>query len=74
MGTWPSQYEQIDLLEIYHARSVRDHLLRDLRRLSETEALPTMIDDTRRRQVRDYYESMLIASAELLYLLGDRAS
>ena len=74
MGTWPSQHEQIDLLEIYHARGIRDHLLRDLRRLNEAEALPSAIEDSRRRQVRDYYESMLIASAELLYLLGDRVS
>ena len=73
MGTWPSQHEQIDLLEIYHARGVRDHLLRDLRRLHETEQLSSAIDEARRREVREYYESMLIASAELLYLLGDRA-
>jgi len=73
MGTWPSQYEQIDLLEIYHARGVRDHLLRDLRRLHETE-LPSAIDEARRERIREYYESMLISSAELLYLLGDRAS
>jgi len=48
-------------------------LLRDLRRLHETEPLSSAIDDARRHQVREYYESMLIASAELLYLLGDRA-
>lgn len=68
-----SQHEIVDLLEIYHARNLRNQLLREVRRLRVEDGV-LGLDPQRRREVHDYYESMLISSTELLYSLGDSAS
>ncbi len=68
-----SQHQIVDLLEIYHARSLRDLLLREVRRLRIEEGV-LGLDPQRRREVHDFYESMLITSTELLYCLGDSTS
>jgi hypothetical protein len=65
-----SQHEMVDLLEIYHARNLREQLRRELRRLRLEEGV-LGLDPQRRREVYGYYESMLIATTELLYCLGD---
>ena len=68
----PNQNEMVDLLEIYHARSVRDHLRRELSRLRSDEHCLPGHDPQRRAEIRDFYQSMLITSAGLLYNLGDQ--
>ena len=64
------KYELVDLLEIYHARSLRNQLIRELRRLGDEEYCLPGTDLGRREEVRDYYEAMLIMNAELLHNLG----
>ncbi|MFW6093814.1 MAG: hypothetical protein ACODAC_07560 [Pseudomonadota bacterium] len=61
----------VDLLEIYHARQLRDHLLEQLRRLRVHDPLNPFQDEARRRETRSYYEAMLLTVAELLDGLGD---
>ncbi len=61
----------VDLLEIYHARQVRDLLLEQLRRLRVHDPLNPFQDESRRRETRSYYEAMLLTVAELLGGLGD---
>jgi len=63
----------VDLLEIYHARQVRDAILRQLRRLGTHDPLNPFQDQVRRREMRSYYEAMLLTVAELLGGLGDEA-
>ena len=60
----------VDILEIYHARSVRDAVLRQLTRLRQDQSSPYH-DALRHREVTSYYEAMLLHSAELLNALGD---
>ncbi len=60
----------VDLLEIYHARSLRNHLMRELTRLDSQDSLPGH-DPMRRAEIREFYEAMLVASGGLLYSLGD---
>ena len=60
-----------DLLEIYHARQMRDHIIGQLRRLRGTvEHLP-LHERARRREVRGYYEALLLTVAELQHQMGD---
>ncbi|MAT85154.1 MAG: hypothetical protein CMQ43_08815 [Gammaproteobacteria bacterium] len=61
----------VDLLEIYHARQLRDQLLEQLRRLRVHDPLNPFQDEARRRETCSYYESMLLTVAELLDGLGD---
>ncbi|MEZ5558140.1 MAG: hypothetical protein R3E86_06275 [Pseudomonadales bacterium] len=61
----------VDLLEIYHARQLRDHIIRQLRRLRVEDPLNPIQDEVRRRETRGYYEAMLLTVAELLQGLGD---
>jgi len=68
----PHQYEMVDLLEIYHARSLRHHLQRELSRLSSDEHCLPGHDPRRRAEILDFYHSMLITSAGLLHNLGDQ--
>ncbi len=63
----------VDLLEIYHARQVRDQILGQLRRLRVRDPLNPFQDDSRRRELSSYYEAMLLTVAELLGGLGDEA-
>jgi len=65
------KYELVDLLEIYHARSLRHQLIRELRRLADDEYCLPGTDLQRREEIRDYYESMLIMNTELLHSLGN---
>ncbi len=61
----------VDLLEIYHARQVRDLILGQLRRLRVHDPLNPFQDEGRRREMQSYYEAMLLTVAELLGGLGD---
>jgi hypothetical protein len=61
----------VDLLEIYHARQLRDQLLAQLRRLRVDDPLNPFQDEARRREVRSHYEDMLLTVADLLGELGD---
>jgi hypothetical protein len=63
----------VDLLEIYHARQLRDQLLAQLRRLRVDDPLNPFQDEVRRREVRSRYEDMLLTAADLLGDLGDEA-
>ena len=66
------QHEMVDLLEIFHARSMRDHVTRELKRLRSDDHFLPGHDPMRRREIRAYYERMLITSIDLLEALGDR--
>jgi hypothetical protein len=61
----------VDLLEIYHARQVRDQILEQLRRLRVRDPLNPFQDEIRRGEMQSYYEAMLVTVAELLGGLGD---
>lgn len=61
----------VDLLEIYHARALRDQILEQLRRLRQHDPSNPFHDAARRRESRSYYEAMLLTVAELLGTLGD---
>lgn len=65
------RHGMVDLLEIYHARSLRNHLMRELARLDSLDSVPPGQDPARRAEIREFYESMLIMSGGLLYSLGD---
>ena len=66
-------YEQsmVDLIEIYHARRLKAEVLKNLRRFRDVDPLDPFEDPVRRREIRNYYEALLITSAELLHTLGD---
>ena len=61
----------VDLLEIYHARSIRDAILAQLRRLYLPGEVLSLDERRRRRQIRNYYEAQLLTVVELLQELGD---
>jgi hypothetical protein len=61
----------VDLLEIYHARQVRDQLLAQLRRLRVHDPSNPYHSAAHRREASTYYEAMLLTVAELLGGLGD---
>lgn len=61
----------VDLLEIYHARQLRDALISQLRRLRDDDPLNPFQDETRRLETRSSYEAMLLTVVELLQGLGD---
>lgn len=65
------KHEVVDLLEIYHARSVRQLLLRQLRRLDEDDASMPSFEPQRRQEIREQYAALLIGADELLRSLGD---
>ena len=71
MATSRDRHGMVDLLEIYHARSLRNHLMRELTRLDSQGSLPPGHDPVRRAEIREFYEAMLVASGGLLYSLGD---
>jgi len=62
----------VDLLEIFHARQLRDQVLAQLQRLASAEARGALVDDGVTRKAARYYEAALITIAELLDQLGDR--
>ncbi len=61
----------VDLLEIYHARQMRDDIRGQIRRLRKIDPMNPLADYVRRRETRSYYEAMLLAITELLKSLGD---
>ncbi len=63
--------EMVDLLEIYHARSLRNHVLRELARLDSDDSVLPGHDPQHRAEIREFYQAMLITSGGLLYTLGD---
>lgn len=63
----------VDLLEIYHARQMREEIRGQIRRLRRVDGMNLLVDYVRRRETRSYYEAMLLAIDELLKSLGDRA-
>lgn len=64
--------DTVDLLEIYHARQVRDVIISQLRRLrGRAEYLPEP-EQMRRQEVRGYYEALLLTVAELQHHMGDK--
>jgi len=72
MGTSQHRHGMVDLLEIYHARSVRNRLVRELTRLDCDDSVLPGHDPARRAEVRAFYEAMLVTSNQLLHSLGDR--
>jgi hypothetical protein len=67
----PHPNQMIDLLEIYHARSLRDRLRKELVRLDSDDGVLPGTDPERRAEIREVYETMLAMSDGLLFLLGD---
>lgn len=66
-----NQQGLVDLLEIYHARQLRDQIISQLRRLrASTDQVP-LYEQARRREVRGYYEALLLTVAELQHQMGD---
>jgi hypothetical protein len=65
------EHEMVDLLEIYHARSLRNHVMRELARLDCDDSVLPGCDRGRRAEIREFYEAMLITTGALLYTLGD---
>ncbi len=65
------QHQTIDLLEIYHARTLRELLMRQIQRLSYDDTWVPGFDPSRRQDLRDQYAGMLGAAEELLRNLGD---
>jgi len=71
MGMDQNQEGCIDLLEIYHARQMREEIRGQIRRLRKIDPVNPLADYVRRRETRSYYEAMLLAISELLKSLGD---
>ncbi len=60
-----------DLLEIYHARQPRDHIITQLRRLhADRQQLP-IHNVARHKEAVRYYEALLLTVAEMLQAMGD---
>lgn len=65
------QKGMVDILEIYHARQVRDGILAQLKRLrSQHQHLP-IHEVSRHKEVVRYYEALLLTVAEMLQQMGD---
>jgi hypothetical protein len=62
----------VDLLEIYHARRLRDQIIAQLKRIASAEVHGFPIDEAVHRKAARYYEAALITVADLLEELGDR--
>jgi len=69
----PYSNQLVDLLEIYHARSLRDRLRRELARLDSDDGVLPGSDPQRRAEIREFYAAMLATSHGLLFSLGDDA-
>lgn len=66
-----NQQGLVDLLEIYHARQLRDQIILQLRRLRSSAPPLPLHEQARRREVRGYYEALLLTVAELQQQMGD---
>jgi len=62
----------VDLLEIYHARRLRDQVIGQLKRLADAETAGQVSDARVLRHAARYYEAALVTVAALLDSLGDR--
>jgi len=69
----PYSNQMVDLLEIYHARSLRDRLRRELARLDSDDGVLPGTDPQRVAEIREFYAGMLRTSNGLLFSLGDDA-
>ena len=67
----PFSDELVDLLEIFHARSLRDRLRKEVRRLDGDDDLLPGTDPERRAEIRELYATMLAMSESLLFSVGD---
>ena len=67
----PQPNQMVDLLEIYHARSLRDRLRRELARLDSDDGMLPGTDPERRAEIREFYATMLAMGNGLLFSLGD---
>ncbi len=63
--------ELIDLLEVFHARSMRTEILAQLRRLRDEDNVLPGSDPSRRQETIAFYEGMLLTCSALLRNLGD---
>ncbi|MGA1373049.1 MAG: hypothetical protein ACO3Z6_15795 [Pseudomonadales bacterium] len=63
----------VDLLEIYHARRLRDQVIAQLKRLADAEMSGQVADARVLRHAGRYYEAALVTVASLLDSLGDRS-
>ena len=61
----------VDLLEIYHARQLRDDILAQLRRLRSGQHQLPLHEVARHKEVVRYYEALLLTVADMLQQLGD---
>lgn len=71
MSVHQNQHQLVDLLEVYHARELRQQLLREIRRLRDGDAFLPGSSDDRRRRTSAFYENMLLECSHLLDHLGD---
>ena len=62
---------EIDLLEIYHARQLRDSIIAQLNRLRCADQAVSLDGRSHRHEVCGYYKALLLTTAELLQELGD---
>ncbi len=62
---------ETDLLEIYHARQIRDSLVSQLKRLRASCDEISMDSRVKRQAISGYYKALLLTTAELLQELGD---
>ena len=69
-ATWTGGL-QVDLLEIFHARQLRDAALSQLRRLNQQADHQSLDQRMRQHAIAGYYKALLLTSAELLQELGD---
>ena len=61
-----SDSKTIDLLEIYYARNLRDHIESELKRLKKQKG-----DNQDNSNIEQYYERMYLITSQLLHNLGD---
>ncbi|MEM7101345.1 MAG: hypothetical protein AAF541_24045 [Pseudomonadota bacterium] len=65
---------EIDLLEIFHARQMRDMIITHLKRLNQQNTDGSLHGRVRRNAIAGYYKAQLLTTAELLQDLGDDLS
>lgn len=65
-----NQEGHVDLIEIYHARRMRDDIITQLRRLRESHDVG-VLDFAHRHEAQRYYEALLLTVVELLHQMGD---
>ena len=71
IGPGFAQTNTVDLLEIYHARQLGNEIIMQLRRLRSNSDVMPLDHQFRKREIRGYYEALLLTVAELQHQLGD---